>query len=111
VHGEFPRAMVKSAHIDEDAVETACASLANSVLKGNTYQFEALTVVLRSMMPPSTGSQQVRGPPPEALIDPGALVWSEEEYMSGPQENLRILQGFEAEYARRVSHAKDFRLP
>ncbi|CAK0819727.1 unnamed protein product [Prorocentrum cordatum] len=86
VHGEFPRAMVKSAHIDEDAVETACAALANSVLKGNTYQFEALAVVLRSMMPPTTGSQQVRGPPEFATIEKERLVWSEQDYMSGPQE-------------------------
>ncbi|CAK0863908.1 unnamed protein product [Prorocentrum cordatum] len=79
VHGEFPRAMVKSAHIDEDAVETACAALANSVLKGNTYQFEALQVVLRSMMPPLAGSQQVRGPPPEAFPEKARMKWSEED--------------------------------
>ncbi|CAK0819729.1 unnamed protein product [Prorocentrum cordatum] len=112
VHGEFPRAMVKSAHIDEDAVETACAALANSVLKGNTYQFEALAVVLRSMMPPTTGSQQVRGPPEFATIEKERLVWSEQDYMSGPQENLMALQGYEAEYARRVAYAKEgFRDP
>eukprot|EP00403_Amphidinium_massartii_P017887 CAMPEP_0178417534 /NCGR_PEP_ID=MMETSP0689_2-20121128/24622_1 /TAXON_ID=160604 /ORGANISM="Amphidinium massartii, Strain CS-259" /LENGTH=522 /DNA_ID=CAMNT_0020038899 /DNA_START=133 /DNA_END=1697 /DNA_ORIENTATION=- len=103
VHNDFPRAMVKSGHIDEDAVEVACASLANSVVKGNLYQFEALTVVLRNMMPPQTGASNVRGPPPPATIEKANLVWSEQDYMSGPQENLRILQGYEAEYARRVS--------
>mmetsp|Transcript_89582 Transcript_89582/g.248766 ORF Transcript_89582/g.248766 Transcript_89582/m.248766 type:complete len:551 (+) Transcript_89582:102-1754(+) len=112
VHTEFPRALVRSAHIDEDAVETACASLVKSVLNGNVYQFEALSVVLRSMMPPSSGANKIRGPPPEATIEKSDLVWSENDFMSGPQENLRILQGFEAEYARRVAYAEDgFRDP
>jgi len=30
----FPRALAKSAHIDSEAVETACAALAVNVLKG-----------------------------------------------------------------------------
>ena len=30
----FPRALAKSAHIDQEAVETACAALAVNVLKG-----------------------------------------------------------------------------
>lgn len=112
VHLEFPRALVKSAHIDEQAVQEACNALGRSVLQGNTYQFEALSVVLRSMMPPSTGATQVRGPPPEATIEKSDLVWSEHDYMDGPQENLRVLQGFEAEYAMRVAHATEgFRDP
>lgn len=112
MHTEFPRALVRSANIDEEAVETACASLAKSVLNGNTYQFEALSVVLRSMMPPNTGANKIRGPPPEATIEKHDLVWSENDYMSGPQENLRTLQGFEAEYAMRVAYSEDgFRDP
>lgn len=112
VHTEFPRAVVRSAHIDEGAVQAACASLARSVLQGNVYQFEALAVVLRSMMPPSTGAYQVRGPPPEATLEKRDLVWSEQDYMSGPQENLRMLQGYEAEYAMRVASAREgFRDP
>lgn len=104
--------MVRSAHIDEDAVEFTCASLARSVLQGNTYQFEALTTVLRSMMPPSSGANQIRGPPPEATIEKSDLVWTAHDYMSGPEENLRILQGFEAEYAMRVASAREgFRDP
>lgn len=34
MHTEFPRALAKSAHIDQEAVETACAALAVNVLKG-----------------------------------------------------------------------------
>lgn len=34
------------------------------------------------------------------------------DYMSGPQENLRVLQSYEAEYARRVAFASEgFRDP
>lgn len=112
VHTEFPRAMVRSAHIDEKAVEETAKALAKSVMEGNTYQYEALSVVLRSMMPPDSGANAVRGPPPDATIEKYDLVWSEHDYMSGPQENLRILQGFEAEYAMRVANSKEgFRDP
>ena len=39
-------------------------------------------------------------------------VWSEHDYMSGPQENLRVLQSYEAEYAKRVAFAEEgFRDP
>lgn len=45
-------------------------------------------------------------------MEKSSLVWGEHDYMEGPQENLRILQGFEAEYARRVSFSNDgFRDP
>eukprot|EP00931_Biecheleriopsis_adriatica_P030112 TRINITY_DN1776_c0_g1_i2.p1 TRINITY_DN1776_c0_g1~~TRINITY_DN1776_c0_g1_i2.p1 ORF type:complete len:552 (-),score=125.27 TRINITY_DN1776_c0_g1_i2:28-1647(-) len=112
VHTEFPRALVRKAHIDEEAVETACAALAVSVLKGNLDQVEALMVVIKTMMPPEEGHRKVRGPPPVAMLEKSELVWSEHDYMSGPQENLRILQGYEAEYARRVSYSEDgFRDP
>eukprot|EP00931_Biecheleriopsis_adriatica_P089464 TRINITY_DN63589_c0_g1_i1.p1 TRINITY_DN63589_c0_g1~~TRINITY_DN63589_c0_g1_i1.p1 ORF type:complete len:564 (-),score=125.16 TRINITY_DN63589_c0_g1_i1:243-1802(-) len=112
VHTEFPRAIERKAHIDEEAVETACASLALAVLKGNVDQVEALTVALKTMMPPQEGAQKVRGPPPEATLEKSDLVWSQHDYMSGPQENLRILQRYEAEYARRVSYSEEgFRDP
>jgi len=112
VHTQFPRAIAKSAHIDEQAVQDACGALAKSVLNGNIYQYEALSVVLRSMMPPDCGANQVRGPPPPCLLDAGALVWGEQDYMSGPQENLRMLQGYEAEFAQRVAESKEgFRDP
>ncbi|CAE7256327.1 unnamed protein product [Symbiodinium pilosum] len=112
VHTEFPRALVKSAYIDEEAVETACAALAVNVLKGNVGQVEALMVVLRSMMPPEDGAAKAQGPPPFATLEKSELVWSEHDYMSGPQENLRILQSYEAEYARRVSFSEEgFRDP
>lgn len=112
VHTEFPRALVRSANIDEEAVEMACASVARSVLNGNVHQFEALTTVLRCMMPPTSGYTKVRGPPPEATIEKSDLVWSENDFMWGPQENLRVLQGFEAEYAYRVARSEDgFRDP
>jgi len=101
--------------IDEDAVEVAGASLAASVLDGNTYQFEALTSVLRSMMP-SSASKATSGsrtlPEPFAMIDKRRLTWSEHHYRAGPQENLRVLQGHEAEYARRIAYSQDgFRDP
>mmetsp|Transcript_420 Transcript_420/g.1166 ORF Transcript_420/g.1166 Transcript_420/m.1166 type:complete len:545 (-) Transcript_420:103-1737(-) len=112
VHTEFPRALVKAAYIDEEAVETACAALAVNVLKGNADQVEALMVVLKSMMPPEDGAARVRGPPPYATLEKSELVWSDHDYMSGPQENLRILQSYEAEYARRVSFSEEgFRDP
>jgi len=112
VHTEFPRALVKSAHIDQEAVETACASLAVAILKGNKLQVEALMVAIKSMMPPTTGATQVLGPPKEATIEKEDLKWSEHDYMSGPQENLRILQGFEAEYAYRIAYSEEgFRDP
>lgn len=112
VHTEFPRALVKAAYIDEEAVETACAALAVNVLKGNADQVEALMVVLKSMMPPEDGAAKVRGPPPFATLEKPELVWSEHDYMSGPQENLRILQSYEAEYARRVAFSEEgFRDP
>jgi len=101
--------------IDEDAVEVAGASLAKSVLDGNTYQFEALTSLMRSMMP-SSASKATSGsgtlPEPFAMIEKRHLIWSEQHYMSGPQENLRRLQGYEAEYARRIAYSQDgFRDP
>lgn len=107
VHTEFPRALVRSAHIDEDAVETACASLVKSVLDGNLYQFEALTTILRSMMPPTSGASRIRGPPAEANIERSNLVWSAEDYAEGPVGNLRQLQGHEADLARRAAYAQD----
>lgn len=112
VHTEFARAIEKKAHIDEEAVETACAALAVAVMKGNHYQVEALTVVLKSMMPPQDGSDKIRGPPPVAMLEKSELVWSEHDYMSGPQENLRILQSYEGEFAKRVSYSEEgFRDP
>ncbi|CAE7206329.1 unnamed protein product [Symbiodinium microadriaticum] len=99
VHTEFPRALVKAAYIDEEAVETACAALAVNVLKGNADQVEALIVVLKSMMPPEDGAAKVRGPPPFATLEKSELVWSEHDYMSGPQENLRILQSYEVSFS------------
>ena len=48
---------------------------------------------------------------PPALVQSNQ-VWSEHDYMSGPQENLRVLQSYEAEYARRVAFATEgFRDP
>jgi len=101
--------------IDEDAVEVAAASLAKSVLDGNTYQFEALTSVLRSLMP-SSASKATSGsrtlPEPFATIEKHRLIWSEQDYMAGPQENLKRLQSYEAEYARRIAYSQDgFRNP
>jgi len=104
---EFPRALVRSAHIDEDAVETACASLVKSVLDGNIYQFEALTTILRSMMPPTSGASKIRGPPAEVNIERSNLVWTAEDYVEGPMGNLRQLQGHEAELARCAAYATD----
>jgi len=112
VHREFPRALEKAAHINEAAVETACAALAVAVIKGNSYQVEALTTVLKSMMPPTTGATKVRGPPREAMLEKHNLIWSEHDYMSGPQENLRILQGYEGDFAQRVAFSEEgFRDP
>eukprot|EP00929_Paragymnodinium_shiwhaense_P035250 TRINITY_DN19056_c0_g1_i2.p1 TRINITY_DN19056_c0_g1~~TRINITY_DN19056_c0_g1_i2.p1 ORF type:complete len:564 (+),score=165.85 TRINITY_DN19056_c0_g1_i2:32-1723(+) len=112
VHNEFKRALVRSAHIDEEAVQMACASLAIAVMKGNHYQVEALMVVLRSMMPPTFGAEKIRGPPKDATIEKADLIWSEHDYMDGPEENLRVLQGFEAEYAMRVANSEEgFRDP
>merc|ERR1712194_258543 len=112
VHLEFSRALTRSAHIDQEAVDEACRSLAGSVVAGNVHQFEALSTVLRNMMPPSSGADMVQGPVREATLEKGCLVWSEHDYMEGPQENLRILQSFEAENALRVARSKEgFRDP
>eukprot|EP00913_Durusdinium_trenchii_P033058 g30949.t1 len=100
------------AAIWDEAVETACAALAVNVLKGNVDQVDALMVVLKSMMPPIEGAEKVRGPPPEATLEKSELVWSEHDPRHGPQENLRVLQSYEAEYARRVAFAEEgFRDP
>lgn len=107
-----PRALKIGAGFDQTAVDTACASLAKTIATGNRYQFDALLTILRSMMPPTGGYEQVRGPPAEAMLGPEDLKWSDNDFMSGPEENLRLVQDFEGQLANRIAEAKDgFRDP
>mmetsp|Transcript_46807 Transcript_46807/g.102274 ORF Transcript_46807/g.102274 Transcript_46807/m.102274 type:complete len:560 (-) Transcript_46807:67-1746(-) len=106
------RAIKLGNNFDQQAVDTACAALSASVASGNRYHFDALVTVLRVMMPPAGGATQVRGPPREATLDKEDLMWSEHDFMSGPEENLRVLQDFEAQMAERTASAADgFRDP
>lgn len=107
-----PRALKIGAGFDQNAVDTACESLAKTIRTGNRYQFDALLTILRSMMPPTGGADQVRGPPGEAMLGPEDLKWSDHDFMSGPEENLRLVQDFEGQLAHRIAQAKDgFRDP
>lgn len=98
----MPLEKLPGSGFDQAAVDEACASLAESVASSNIYQFEALVTILRTMMPPTTGATHARGPPADATLGPEDLRWSEHDFMSGPDMNLRILQDFEAQMARRV---------
>lgn len=102
----------KALAYDARAVDMACAALASSVATRNVHQFEALVIALRSMMPPDSGADRQLPPLEDALLDREDFVWQEHDFMDGPEANLRILQGFEAEYIKRVAASKDgFRDP
>mmetsp|Transcript_37711 Transcript_37711/g.82849 ORF Transcript_37711/g.82849 Transcript_37711/m.82849 type:complete len:575 (-) Transcript_37711:74-1798(-) len=88
---------------DARATDIACTALAFSVASGNRPQFEALVVALRTLLPPP--QDPVLGPPEEAPLEKADFVWQEHDFMSGPEGNLKILRGFEAEYAKCVAAA------
>lgn len=97
---------------DGRAVDAACAALAMSVANGNRHQFDSLVVALRTMMPPATGAERELGPPEEAILEREDFIWQEHHFLGGPEENLRVLQGYEAEYCLRAAATKDgFRDP
>lgn len=95
----------EKAGFDARAVESACASLALSVASSNQQQFDALVLALQSMMPPSTSQDYPSVLPlsPDAELRREDFVYQAYHFLGGQDDNLKALQGFEADFARRVT--------
>ncbi|CAJ1422061.1 unnamed protein product [Effrenium voratum] len=65
------------------------------------------------MMPPSSGAEQALGPPrDDFILRPEVLPWSEQDFLGGLEENQRIVQDCEAQFARLMAqHSEGFRAP
>lgn len=103
----------KGAAFDAEACGEACEALAAAIGEGNQQQVDGLIAALKLMMPPSSGAEQAVGPPrDDFLLRPEVLPWSEQDFLGGLEENLRIVQECEAKFARMMaSHPEGFRAP
>eukprot|EP00928_Gymnodinium_smaydae_P044688 TRINITY_DN2980_c0_g1_i1.p1 TRINITY_DN2980_c0_g1~~TRINITY_DN2980_c0_g1_i1.p1 ORF type:complete len:610 (+),score=177.43 TRINITY_DN2980_c0_g1_i1:110-1939(+) len=106
-------ARYKGNSFDAAACESACRALAGAVAAGNHHQVEGLVVALRLMMPAASGSERAFAPPrDDFVLRPEALPWSNQDFLDGLEENTRIVQECEAEFARRMAASDEgFRAP
>ncbi|CAJ1335988.1 unnamed protein product [Effrenium voratum] len=109
---DLPRRF-KGSDFDAGACRAACEALSRSVAEGNHHQVDGLMVALRLMMPAQSGSERAFARPREDFIlRPEVLTWSSQDFLGGLEENMRIVQKCEADFARLVAaHAEGFRAP
>ncbi|OLQ06598.1 hypothetical protein AK812_SmicGene10069 [Symbiodinium microadriaticum] len=94
----------KGSDFDASACRQACDALAESVAAGNHHHVEGLMTALRLMMPAASGAERAFARPREDFIlKPEILVWSEQDFLGGLEENMKIVQNCEAEFARRMA--------
>lgn len=98
---------------DPKACREACDALAAAVEAGNQNHFDGLILALRLMMPAASGAERVRGPPrDDFILRPEILVWSKNDFLGGLEENMRIVQDCEAEFAKMMANSPEgFRSP
>lgn len=103
----------KGSDFDAAACRQACDALAESVAAGNHHHVEGLMTALRLMMPAASGAERAFARPREDFIlKPEILVWSEQDFLGGLEENMKIVQNCEAEFARRMAmYPEGFRAP
>lgn len=98
---------------NQEACMEACDALAQTIAKGNQYHFDGLLLALRLMMPPASGAEKAMGAPrDDFILRPEILVWSKHDFLGGLDENLRIVQDCEAQFARMMANNEEgFRAP
>ncbi|CAE7558016.1 KLCR1 [Symbiodinium pilosum] len=103
----------KGTAFDAEACGEACEALAAAIGEGNLQQVDGLITALKLMMPPSSGAEQAVGPPrDDFILRPEVLQWSEQDFLGGLEENMRIVQEREAKFARLMaSYPQGFRAP
>ncbi|CAJ1333507.1 unnamed protein product [Effrenium voratum] len=103
----------KGTGFDPEACGEACEALAQAIGEGNERQVDGLVTALKLMMPPSSGAEQALGPPrDDFILRPEVLPWSEQDFLGGLEENQRIVQDCEAQFARLMAqHSEGFRAP
>eukprot|EP00929_Paragymnodinium_shiwhaense_P081194 TRINITY_DN42427_c0_g3_i1.p1 TRINITY_DN42427_c0_g3~~TRINITY_DN42427_c0_g3_i1.p1 ORF type:complete len:592 (-),score=189.25 TRINITY_DN42427_c0_g3_i1:46-1821(-) len=103
----------KGTAFDEKACKAACESLAASLAAGKQQHVDDLMVALRLMMPPASGAELAQGPPrDDFVLRPEVLKWSERDYLGGLEENQRLVQEAEAEFATMMANEPEgFRAP
>lgn len=110
--GRLPQRF-KGSSFDAEACQEACMALAAAAQAGNSHHFGSLVTAIKLMMPMQSGSEQVLGPPRMDFdLTPEVLKWGEMDFQDGLEENTRLLQVCEAEFARLVvKHREGFRAP
>lgn len=94
--------------LNGNVVDMACAALASSVATGNRPQFDAIVSALKILMPDS----ELTAPLKAGTLEREDFSWQEHDFMDGPEENLRVLQDFEAQFTRIIAYSPDgFRDP
>lgn len=82
-------------------------ALSKSVTSGNQPHFEALVTALSTMMPPCKGAERQHGPLLQASPEPEDFIWQNHPFLGGGEDNLRVLQGFESDFACLVAASRD----
>eukprot|EP00931_Biecheleriopsis_adriatica_P067904 TRINITY_DN41959_c0_g1_i1.p1 TRINITY_DN41959_c0_g1~~TRINITY_DN41959_c0_g1_i1.p1 ORF type:complete len:660 (+),score=160.04 TRINITY_DN41959_c0_g1_i1:206-1981(+) len=98
---------------DPEACGEACEALAAAIAEGNLHQVDGLFTALRLMMPAYSGAEKAMGAPrDDFILRPEVLPWSEQDFLGGLEENMRIVQDCEAQFARMMASSPEgFRSP
>lgn len=111
--GQSSLSRYKGRGFDPEACGEACEALAAAIAGGNQHQVDGLVTALKLMMPPFSGAEKAVGPPrDDFVLRPEVLRWSEQDFLGGLEENMRIVQECEAEFARMMAASPEgFRSP
>ncbi|CAE8604859.1 unnamed protein product, partial [Polarella glacialis] len=99
-----PLSRYKGTGFNQEACDFTCQALAGSVAKGNQNHFDGLNLALRLMMPAASGAEKALGTPrDDFILRPEILPWSEIPFLGGLEENMRLVQECEADFARMMA--------
>eukprot|EP00434_Breviolum_minutum_P035190 symbB.v1.2.031142.t2/scaffold3583.1/size55484/1 len=109
---DLPRRF-KGSDFDQEVCRLACHTLANSIAQGNHHHTDGLMTALRLMMPAQSGSERAFARPrDDFILRPEVLQWSKQDFLGGLEDNMRIVQRCEAEFAKLMTSAQEgFRAP
>lgn len=109
---DLPRRF-KGSDFNVESCRTACDALADSIAQGNHHHVDGLITALRLMMPAQSGSERAFARPrDDFILRPEVLLWSKQDFLGGLEENMRIVQKCEADFAQLMaSYPEGFRAP
>eukprot|EP00933_Yihiella_yeosuensis_P042976 TRINITY_DN37658_c0_g1_i1.p1 TRINITY_DN37658_c0_g1~~TRINITY_DN37658_c0_g1_i1.p1 ORF type:complete len:648 (-),score=147.95 TRINITY_DN37658_c0_g1_i1:81-2024(-) len=88
-----------------EACKEATDALAKAIEEGNHDQFDGLVLALRLMIPTASGAERASAKKmrDDFILRPEELPWSDIPFLGGLEENMRIVQDCEAQFARKMA--------